>query len=222
MGRSTLEAPSEPDAPARVGRGRRPMSERRRWLQRLEISREAIRLFRERGVADTTGEDIAEAVGLSVRTLWRYFRSKESCVEPVLSLTTDAFVEILRRWPADRTLSEHLVADRGSSDQSVPADGEASLAVVAMSRHEPALRAIWLVVYERAEPVLAQVVADRLGRSPDDLAVRVQAATLAAALRLTTEDMAAAVAHGRPPPEDEGRARLSEAVRAATHGVLGG
>ena len=38
-------------------------------------------------------------------------------------------------------------------------DGAATLAVVAMSRHEPALRAIWLVVYERAEAVLAEVVA---------------------------------------------------------------
>jgi AcrR family transcriptional regulator len=198
------------------------MSERRRWLQRLEISREAIRLFRERGVAETTGEDIADAVGLSVRTLWRYFRSKESAVEPVLSLTTDAFVDTLRRWPVDRSLEDHLAADHRLRDQVSPSDGEATLVVVALSRHDPALRAVWLVVYERAESVLAQVVADRLGRSPDDLAVRVQASTLAAALRITTEDLAADLADGRPRSDDEGGARLSEAVRAATHGVLGG
>ena len=35
-------------------RGRRPMSERRRGLQRLEISREAVRLFRAQGLAATT------------------------------------------------------------------------------------------------------------------------------------------------------------------------
>lgn len=208
-----------PDPPAR---GRRPMSERRRRLQRLEISREAIRLFREHGVAETTGEDIADAVGLSARTLWRYFRSKESCVEPVLSLTTDAFVETLRRWPTGRSLEDHLASDHRMHEQISPADGEAALAVVAMSRREPALRALWLVVYERAEPVLARVVADRLGRSPEDLAVRVQAATLAAALRITTEDLAADLADGRSRSDDEGAARLSEAVRAATHGVLGG
>jgi AcrR family transcriptional regulator len=197
------------------------MSERRRWLQRLEISREAVRLFREHGVAETTGEDIADAVGLSVRTLWRYFRSKESCVEPVVSLTTDAFVETLRRWPAGRSLEEHLATDHRLREQVSPADSDATLAVVALSRREPGLRALWLVVYELAEPVLAQVVADRLGRSPEDLAVRVQAATLAAALRITTEDLAADLADGRRRSDDEGGERLSEAVRAATHGVLG-
>ncbi|GLZ49715.1 hypothetical protein Acsp06_59000 [Actinomycetospora sp. NBRC 106375] len=47
-----------------------------------------------------------------------------------------------------------------------------------------------------------------------------QAATLAAALRITTEDHAARVADGTSPPPD-GMSRLSEAVRAATHGVVG-
>ncbi|MGH3147342.1 MAG: helix-turn-helix domain-containing protein, partial [Rubrobacter sp.] len=55
------------------------MSEQRRRRVRMEISREAARLFWEQGVADTTGEQIADAVGLSVRTIWRYFRNKESC-----------------------------------------------------------------------------------------------------------------------------------------------
>lgn len=77
------------------------MSDRRRTLQRLEISRAAIRLFGEHGVAATGGEQIAEAVGLSARTFWRWFRTKESCVEPVLSLATDAFTASLARWPDD-------------------------------------------------------------------------------------------------------------------------
>lgn len=207
--------------PGRAPRGRRPMSDRRRSLQRLEISREAIRLFRAQGVAETGAEQIADGVGLSVRTLWRYFRSKESCVEPVLSLTVDAFVATLRRWPAQRSLEEHLVADHRLPDHAAAAgDEEAALAVVSLSRHEPVLRAIWLVVYERAEPVLAEVVAARLGRSADELAVRVQAATLAAALRIATEDIAVSVVDGRATPADAVD-RLSAAIRAATHGVLG-
>lgn len=198
------------------------MSDRRRDLQRLEISREAVRLFRAQGVAATSGEQIAEGVGLSVRTLWRYFRSKEACVEPLLSLSSAGFVATLRRWPDGVSLDDHLVADLRPAPDGAPGDHEAALAVVAMSRDEPALRAIWLVVHERAEPVLAEVVAERLGRAPDDLAVRVQAATLAAALRLTTEDYAAALVDGRDSTGDTaGADRLSEAVRAATHGVLG-
>lgn len=204
-------------APAR--RGRRPMSERRRQRQRLEISRAAIRLFRAHGVAATSGEQIADAVGLSGRTFWRWFRTKESCVEPVLSLSTDAFTACLSRWPAGRALEDHLLADYRDHADGDPEDGELVLAVIRLSRSEPALRAIWLVVQERAEPVLAGILADRLGRAVDDVEVRVQAAALNAALRIATEDIAAATADGHEPPVDDLAARLSTAVRAATHGV---
>lgn len=208
-------------SPARPARGRPPMSERRRQQQRLAISREAVRLFRHQGVAETSGEQIAEGVGLSARTLWRYFRTKESCVEPLLSLTTGAFVETLRRWPPDRPLSAHLADEFHLPDEAEPGDSEASLAVVSMTRTEPALRAIWLVVYERAEPVLAEVVGERLGRPASDLAVRVQAAALAAALRLFAEDYAEAAIDGGGTDDVDTTARLGVAVRAATHGVLG-
>jgi AcrR family transcriptional regulator len=197
------------------------MSERHRELQRLQISREAVRLFRAQGVAATSGEQIAEALGLSGRTLWRYFRSKESCVEPLLSFTVDGFVDRLRRWPADRPLEEHLAADRPADPDALPGDDDAALAVIAMARTEPALRAIWLVLYERAVPVLAEVIAGRLGRSPQELAVRVQAAALAAALRIATEDAAAEFVEGRALPREAAESRLAAAAHAATHGVLG-
>lgn len=197
------------------------MSDRRRTLQRLEISRAAIRLFRENGVAATSGEQIAEAVGLSARTFWRWFRTKESCVEPVLSLATDAFTASLTRWPAGVGLTEHLAGDYAEHPDAGPDDGDLVLAVIRMSRDEPALRAIWLVVQERAEPVLAGILAGRFGRDPGDVAVRVQAAALNGALRVATEDIAAATADGRRPPAAQLRERLSAAVDAATHGVDG-
>lgn len=214
---SVSDAASWHAAPAtdRPARGRRPTSERRRALQRLEISREAVRLFREQGVAATSGDQIAAAVGLSARTLWRWFGSKEACAEPLLSVTTDAFVATLRRWPPDLPLSEHLVRDH-PKDRETSGDQRASLAVIAMSRHEPGLRAIWLVVYERAEPVLAEILAERFGRSPNELTIRVQAAALAAALRITSEDYAASLEDGTAPDDDPVH-RLSEAVRVAAH-----
>lgn len=78
---------------------------------RLAVSRHACALFWERGVAGTSGDDIAAAAGLSTRTIWRYFRTKESCVEPVLARTVDRFIGMLQRWPLELSLADHLAAD---------------------------------------------------------------------------------------------------------------
>lgn len=213
---AVAHVPAPQDTP-RTGRGRRPMTDRQRDRLRLEISRVAVRLFREHGVAATSGERIAAEVGLSGRTLWRYFRTKESCVEPVLVRGVDGFVETLRGWPVDRSLDEHLLQAPRAADPEADADGEAALAVIAMSRAEPALRAVWLVVHERAESTLADLVAEHTGRAPDDLTVRVRATALAGALRIAGEDLAVAFLDGDASVDPA--VRLTEAVRAVTRGV---
>lgn len=179
---------AEPGEHAR--RGRPPVSEDGRRAQRLTIAREAVRLFRAHGVAATSGSAIARAAGVSERTLWRLFRSKESCVEPVLSTTIDGFRVALRSWPSDLDLGEHLRATSASAPEEVRVDIEAALAVVRMSRDEPALRAVWLVLQERAEPTFADVIGPRMGLPPDAPEVRVQAAVMNAALRVATDDVA--------------------------------
>jgi AcrR family transcriptional regulator len=201
--------------PAR--RGRPPVSEQRRDEQRLAISRHAVRLFREQGVAATSGEQIAAAAGVSERTLWRHFRSKESCVEPLLTRTTADFRAVLRSWPADVGLAEHLRTGYLFMPDASRADVEAVLAVVRMARDEPVLRAVWLVVHERAEATFAEVLAARTGASPHAVDVRVRAASVNAALRVVTEDLAWASADGLGPEAAAGhRERLAEVV----HGFL--
>ncbi|MFC7468226.1 TetR/AcrR family transcriptional regulator [Actinomadura keratinilytica] len=55
-----------------------PLTERRKAATRLEIAREAVRLFAAQGVAATTADEIAAAAGISPRTLWRYCSSRRS------------------------------------------------------------------------------------------------------------------------------------------------
>lgn len=209
---------ASPVSSSPAARTRAPRTDRRRARLRLEISRAAVALFRAHGVAGTSGERIADEVGLSARTVWRYFRTKESCVEPVLARGIDEIVETLRRWPAGRTLDEHLIAEyRPPADAEAAADAEAGLAVIALSATEPGLRAVWLAAHERAEPVLAEVIAGRLGRPADDLGVRVHAAAIAAALRINGEELAAELVAGVPASDPV--ARLGAALRAAAHGV---
>ncbi|WP_246018901.1 TetR/AcrR family transcriptional regulator [Saccharothrix australiensis] len=181
-------------------RGRPPVSDRQRQRQRLEISRHAVRLFAEHGVAATSGEQIARAAGVSERTLWRAFRSKESCVEPLLAKAIDAFRAVLRAWPAELDLIEHLrAAYTPVLDSASDADLDAVLAVVRMTRDEPALRAVYLMLRERSEDTFAEVLAERSGASPDSVEVRVQAAAMSAVLKVATDHLAHVTATGVTP-----------------------
>ncbi|WP_227012808.1 MULTISPECIES: TetR/AcrR family transcriptional regulator [unclassified Pseudonocardia] len=177
-------------------RGRPPMSEQGRRAQRLAVSRAAVRLFREHGMAATSGADVARAAGVSERTLWRLFRTKESLVEPLLSVSIEGFRDVLRSWPEGTELTAHLRGAYTFATGGPDGETEEVLAVVRMTRDTPALRAVWLVLQEQAEPTLAAVLAPRAGLAPDSAQVRLLAATVNAAFRVVTDEVAAGAAEG--------------------------
>lgn len=206
-----------------------------REQSRIEASRVAVALFWERGLQQTSGEDIAAELGISVRTLWRYFRSKESAVEPVLSESMSWIAESFRRWPLQLSIEEHLADHWGTylpSTQQID-DDLAGMRVITMAITEPQLRTGWLTVCAELEHELVPTVARRLGRAEDDLEVRVRAAAVAAAFRVAANDVAALGVregpgdrHGRPPTEIPGRdtdavAILAHVVRLVAPDVAG-
>ncbi|MGI5427256.1 TetR/AcrR family transcriptional regulator [Streptomyces sp. CA-179760] len=173
---------------AAAATGRPPLTERRRAETRMEIAEEAVRLFAAQGVAAVTAEDIASASGVSTRTLWRYFRSKEECVRPLLTTGLEVLAEHLRDWRGEGSLAEAILALK-------PADGSGPRApelrdLVRLCRDEPGLRAVWLEAHYDAEAAFAALIADRTDRPADDLAVRMEAGLLNTALRVGVEDWA--------------------------------
>lgn len=176
-------------------------------------------------MAATSGDDIAAAAGLSTRTIWRYFRTKESCVEPVLAKSTDRFIAVLDRWPPELSLAEHLVADaveHPMSQQDIE-DEYTAMRIAASAKTEPALRTAYLMVHDQLERGFIPVIAKRLRLPDDDLTVRLCAAAVTAAFRVVDEDVSTAVVvDGQNVTQHEVLALIDRAIREATNGRLGG
>ena len=72
-----------------------------RQASRQRISDVAIELFAERGYDATTVEEIATACGISERTFFRYFRTKDEVFFFRTAKDTIEFIERIRERPAD-------------------------------------------------------------------------------------------------------------------------
>jgi AcrR family transcriptional regulator len=185
---------------------------------RLTVARHAARLFLERGVAGTSGDDIAAAAGISTRSVWRYFGTKEGCVEPLFTLSARRFVDVLTRWPRTSPIEDllhtHLGPDKLTADDL--ADDVLVVRLVARLPEEPALRATWLTASYECEARLAPIIADRVGRPFGDYDVRLCAATVSAAIRIIDETISLAVlTHGQELTTPEINDRLAQAIRQA-------
>jgi AcrR family transcriptional regulator len=192
---------------------------------RLAVSRHACALFWAHGVPETSGDDIASAAGLSTRTIWRYFRTKESCVEPVLAKSLDRFLAVVDRWPAELSLADHLAADVAAhplTPQDID-DEISAMRIATMTTSEPALRTAYLMVHDEMERGLIPVVARRLGLSEGDLTVRLCAAAVTGAFRVIDEDVSRAVVVDETEvTQSEALSLIDRAIREATNGRLGG
>ncbi|MBR7825389.1 TetR family transcriptional regulator [Actinospica sp. MGRD01-02] len=168
--------------------GRPPLSERRRATTRMEIAEEAVRLFAAKGVAAASADEIAAAAGVSTRTLWRYFRSKEDCVRPLLTAGLDAMADRVRAWDGTGSL---LAAVRRSGELSIdPRHVTALRELVVLTRTEPGLRAVWLETHYEAEVLFCRLVAESTGRCADELPLRLHVGMFNLAMRIAVEDWA--------------------------------
>lgn len=148
------------------------LRERKKIRVRQDIRREAIRLFVESGYDETTIEQIAEAAEVSPSTFFRYFPTKEHVV------FADEYDPVLQEAITSRSEDEPaLVAVREGVIElcrtTLAADRDELLARLQLIDRVPALRSR-LPQHQRDESgFIAQFLARRTGRSPDDVEVRV-------------------------------------------------
>ena len=185
----------------------------------IRVARSAARLFLERGVGGTSGDDIAEAACISKRTLWRYFRTKEGCIEPLFALTSRRFAEKLKDWPLDVSVERflELAYDFSKIDAQEIEVGRLVVHLIARLGEEPALLEPFFMATRMTEEMMAGVIASRLNLSPTDFEVRLCAATVAAGMRVIDETISReAVKLGQIPTSAETNERLAQAIRRAS------
>ena len=137
-----------------------------------EIERAAFRLFAQRGFDGTTLDAIAGEVGISRRTLLRYYDSKNDIPWGRFAETLDGFRATLAGLPDDLPLHEAvhaavLVFNRFDLDAH-PSHRERMQLILTT----PALQAHSVLRYGEWRQVIAEYVAHRLDLRPDDLLPR--------------------------------------------------
>ncbi|AXE77543.1 TetR/AcrR family transcriptional regulator [Streptomyces atratus] len=167
------------------------LTERRKAATQLDIARAAAALFAERGPEGTTAEDIAHRAGVALRTFYRYFRSKQDAVGPLLSGGAE-------RWRALLEAAEPGDALAGVLEQAVTealrvpgADAAEQLSwtrgLLRAAVEDPALRAVWYRVNQDSEERLLPVLTRLAGDGADPLEVRLAAAAATDAVRVALE-----------------------------------
>jgi AcrR family transcriptional regulator len=150
------------------------LRERKKARTRASLREHALRLFREQGYQATTVEQIAAAAEVSPSTFFRYFPTKE---DVVLQDDMDTrLVEAFARQPAELAPIPAIRAAlretwRSFTDDEWELIREGGL----LSMQVPEIRARTMNELSRIITVLADVLARRVGREPDDMRVRVLA-----------------------------------------------
>lgn len=138
-----------------------------------QIEQAAFTLFAQRGFARTTLQAIAEEVGVSRRTLFRYYQSKNDIPWGQFDRTLDHFRALLAGQGTDLPVHEavHRAVvefNRFPADAHPPHRERMRLILTT-----PELQAHSVLRYAEWREVIAAYVADRIGARPDDLVPQV-------------------------------------------------
>lgn len=196
------------------------LRERRRRETHAEISEAALSLFEQQGVENTTVDDIAAAAGISPRTFFRYFDTKE---QAVLTLHR-RFDEAIDNWLSDMSATTPLLEQIESIYSQVideiehyhhqTADRLLRVRRVMLTSPDLRLAAI-RIQHARSEQIVLRI-AEKLPADPQTARIAFELAGIA--LRLAFDDWASHIEAGEPVklPElfDQTRRKIRDVVTA--------
>ncbi len=174
------------------------LRERKKAATRTALSSAALALAAERGVDAVTVDEIAATAGVSSRTFFNYFATKEEAfVAQDLALAQD-LLDRFRGEPDDAPLWETLVRLLGDHLDRAAAVTPAQAFAEHAVRSHPDVLAQQFQQYAGMEADLVAEIARRTGTVATSLEPRLLAAALVAAVRTALETWLDAGALGSP------------------------
>jgi len=168
--------------------GKISLRERKKHETRQTLEEAALRLFAEQGFDQVTVEEIAEAVGISSRTFFRYFGSKEDVVLGPFLEGPRVLRAALAERPADEPVLDALRHALERLAHHLTELGPELSRRSAIVRTTPALVARAVQVREDWRGLLVRAAASRLAADPTtDLRPHVAAAWAMAGLSAARE-----------------------------------
>ena len=151
----------------------------------LAASQAAIRLFIESDSTDFTVKELADHVGISERSFYRYFPVKEDVIKPAVIEAMRRSAVAMSKRPSTETIQESIVAAFTESWFVVPI--ERSWKMFRILNATDSFRAVWLQTTRSAERQWAELIAQRLDIDPASRQATIAGAAVAAAARLSLE-----------------------------------
>ena len=155
--------------------------ERKKQRTREAIARAAVELFVEQGYDSTTLAGIAEAAGVSTRTIFAYFPSKEDILFSDFQELRDTLAEALAERPGGKdalgTLRDFILS-------ALPEKNELDQKLERIICSDETLHSHKRARLSQLRELLAAAIADDLESGPDDLRPQIAAASLTAAFEV--------------------------------------
>lgn len=147
------------------------LREQKKQKAKALIQEHALRLFKSQGYEATTVEQIAAAAEVSTSTFFRYFQTKEAVVR--YDSLDPLIIASFRAQPRELNVVQALrAAMRDVFERLSPEKLALEEERFALSYGIPALRTTMVDEMARNISLFADMIAERTGREPSDLAVR--------------------------------------------------